>query len=53
VDTSDDTDLKEKLGQRFDELTEDALKSFLGKDMEKMVKVSLDSLERIQEWYIE
>ena len=53
VDISDDQDLKKKLGQRFDELTEDALKPFLGKDMEKMVKVSLDSLEKIPEWYIE
>ena len=53
VDISDDQNLKKKLGQRFDELTEDSLKPFLGKDMEKMVKVSLDSLEKIPEWYIE
>ena len=53
VDTSDDKDLKVKLEQRFDGLTEDALKSVLGEDMEKMVKVSLDSLEKIPEWYIE
>lgn len=53
VDTGDDKDLIKHLEQRFNGLTEDSLKSFLGKDMKKIVKVSLDSLEKIPEWYIE
>jgi hypothetical protein len=53
VDTSDDESLKAKLAQRFNVLTEDFLRSYLGQDMEKIVKVSLDSLEQIPEWYIE
>ena len=53
MDTKDDKDLKEDLSQRFNSLTEDSLKPFLGKDMEKIVKVSLDSLEKIPEWHIE
>jgi len=53
MDTKDDNDLKDKLSQRFNSLTEDSLKPFLGKDMQKIVKVSLDSLEQIPTWYIE
>jgi hypothetical protein len=53
VDTKDDEELRDNLNQLFNELTEDTLKPFLGKDMEKIVKVSLDSLEKIPEWYIE
>ena len=53
MDTKDDNDLKDKLSQRFNSLTEDSLKPFLGKDMEKIVKVSLDSLEQIPTWCIE
>ena len=53
MDTKDDKDLKDKLSQRFNRLTEDSFKPFLGKDMEKIVKVSLDSLEQIPTWYIE
>lgn len=53
MDTKEDKDLKDKLSRRFNSLTEDSLKPFLGKDMEKIVKVSLDSLEQIPTWYIE
>ena len=53
MDTKGDKDLKDKLSQRFNSLTEDSLKPFFGKDMEKIVKVSLDSLEQIPTWYIE
>ena len=53
VDTKDAKDLKDDLNQDFNSLTEDSLKPFLGKNMEKIVKVSLDSLEKIPEWYIE
>ena len=53
VDTSDDQDLKETLKTRFDSLNEASLKPYLGKDVQKIVKVSLDSLEKIPEWYVE
>jgi len=53
VDTEDNKELKAHLKRLFDELTEDSLKPYLGKDMEKTVRVSLDSLEEIPEWYIE
>lgn len=53
VDTKDDKDLRDNLNQLFNKLTEDTLKPFLGKAMEKIVKVSLDTLEKIPEWYIE
>jgi len=53
MDTSDNKDLRDNLRQRFNSLTEDSLRPFFGKDMEKIVKVSLDSLEKIPTWYIE
>ncbi|MGD8664759.1 MAG: hypothetical protein PVI38_10240 [Desulfobacterales bacterium] len=53
VDTNDDKDLKETLKKRFDSLNEASLKPYLGKDMQRVVKVSLDSLEKIPEWYVE
>jgi hypothetical protein len=53
MDTSDNIDLRDNLRQRFNSLTEDSLRPFFGKDMEKIVKVSLDSLEKIPTWYIE
>jgi hypothetical protein len=53
VDTEDDRELKDHLKQVFKKLTPDSLEPSLGKDMQKLVKVSLDSLEEIPEWYIE
>lgn len=53
VDTKDDKELRDNLNQLFNKLSEDTLQPFLGKDMEKIVKVSLDSLEKIPEWYVE
>jgi hypothetical protein len=53
VDTQNNKELKTHLKQRFDDLSEDSLRPYLGKDMEKTVRVSLDSLEEIPEWYIE
>lgn len=53
VDTQNNKELKAHLKQRFDKLNEDSLRPYLGKDMEKTVRVSLDSLEEIPEWYIE
>jgi hypothetical protein len=53
VDTEDNQELKAHLKKLFNNLTEDSLKPYLEKDMEKIVKVSLDSLEEIPQWYIE
>lgn len=53
VDTHDDKNLKKILNERFDSLNEASLKPYLGKDLQRIVKVSLDSLEKIPEWYIE
>ena len=53
VDTNDDENLKETLKARFDSLTEASLKPYLGKALQKIVKVSLDSLEKIPQWYVE
>ena len=53
VDTNADKDLKETLKARFDRLNAASLKPFLGKEMQKIVKVSLDTLEKIPEWYVE
>ena len=53
VDTEDNQELKAHLKQLFNNLSEDSLKPYLGKDIEKIVKVSLDSLEEIPEWYLE
>ena len=53
VDTEVDRELKDHLKQIFDKLTQESLEPFLGKEMQKLVKVSLDSLEEIPEWYIE
>jgi len=53
VDTEDGRELKDHLKQIFNKLTQDSLEPSLGKDMQKLVKVSLDSLEEIPEWYIE
>jgi hypothetical protein len=53
VDTEADKESKDHLKQIFGKLTQDSLKPLLGKEMQKLVKVSLDSLEEIPEWYIE
>jgi hypothetical protein len=53
MDTRDDEALKDNLSRRFNNLTKDSLKPYLGEEMEKIVKVSLDSLEKIPEWHIE
>ena len=53
IDTKDQEQLKARLNQLFSDLTEDSLKPYLGKDLEKVSKVSLDSLEEVRDWYIE
>ncbi len=53
VNTDDDADLKAHLNRLFNSLTGDSLKPYLGQKMDKIVKVSLDALEKIEQWYIE
>jgi hypothetical protein len=53
IDTKDNAQLKTRLNQLFGDLTEDSLRPYLGKDLEKISKVSLDSLEEVRDWYIE
>jgi len=53
IDTKDNEALKAHLDQLFGKLTGDSFKPYLGKDLEKIAKVSLDSLEEVRDWYIE
>ncbi len=53
VNTENDPELKAHLNRLFSKLTEDSLRPYLGKKLDKIVKVSLDSLEKIEQWYIE
>ena len=53
VDTKDNQAIKDQLNNLFNNLTEDSLRPFLGDDLNKIVKVSLDSLEKVQQWTIE
>ena len=53
VDTRDNPAIKTELNSIFEELTEAAFKPFMGVEFEKLVKVSLDSLVEVKDWYIE
>jgi hypothetical protein len=53
VDTENNRELEDHLKHIFNKLTQDCLKPSLGNDLQRLVKVSLDSLEEIPEWYIE
>ena len=53
VDIGDRVDLKDQLNRLFHNLTEESIRASLGKDFEKIVKVSLDSLEKVKGWYVE
>lgn len=53
VDHGRDEKLIEQLEQMCANLTEDALKPFLGKEFERIVKVDLDLLEDVRGWYVE
>ena len=53
IDTKYNEEMKAHLNQLFDKLTEDSFKPYLGKDLEKIAKVSLDALEEVRDWYIE
>lgn len=53
VDRGQKQELFDQLQRLCENLTEDSLKPLLGGEFERMVKVSLDSLEEIKGWYIE
>jgi hypothetical protein len=53
VDTAGDEALKVRLNEIFKNLTDASVRTKLGKSFEKIVKVSLDSLAHIQDWYVE
>ena len=53
VDTAGDEALKVRLNEIFNNLTDASVRTKLGKGFEKIVKVSLDSLAHIQDWYVE
>jgi hypothetical protein len=53
LDVGDRQDLKNPLNRLFNSLTENTIRPSLGKVFEKMVKVSLDSLEEVKGWYVE
>lgn len=53
VDTAGDETLKDRLNEIFNNLTDASVRTKLGKSFEKIVKVSLDSLAHIQDWYVE
>ena len=53
VDTGGDEALKVRLNEIFNNLTDASVRTKLGENFEKIVKVSLDSLAHIQEWYVE
>ena len=53
VDRGQDQTIVEQLAQMCARLTDDALKSLLGQEFERLVKVDLDFLEEIKGWYVE
>ena len=53
IDTEGDGTLKKSLDDRFANITNESVRPLLGKSFAKVVKVSLDALARIQDWYVE
>jgi hypothetical protein len=53
VDRGQEEKLLKQLEQMYAKLTDDALKSLLGKEFERMVRVDLDLLEDVKGWYVE
>ena len=53
VDTEGNDLLKSTLDQQFKNLTKESLLYHLGDELEKIVKVSLDSLTHAHGWYVE
>ena len=53
IDTAGDEGLKNKLNEIFKSLTDESIRPKLAESFEKIVKVSLDSLTHIRDWYVE
>jgi hypothetical protein len=53
INTDGDVKLKADLNTIFKNLTDESMRPFLGRSFEKVVKVSLDSLAQIKDWYVE
>ena len=53
VDTGANKALRDQLNKIFKNLTDESIRPKLGKSFERMVKVSLDSLAKTDEWYVE
>jgi hypothetical protein len=53
VDTGGNDRLKKQLSQVFNKLTDASFRSKMGKNFERIVKVSLNSLTNIHDWYVE
>jgi len=53
VDTGGNVGLKDQLNHVFQNLTSQSVSAKLGKNFERIVKVSLDSLAHIADWYVE
>ena len=53
VDTAGEDRVKDRLQRAFQSLSEADFEPFLGKSLQQVVKVSLDSLAGMQDWYIQ
>jgi hypothetical protein len=53
VDTEDDEALKNQLGQMFGVITENVLRKNIGSNLDRLNKVSLDTLAHIESWYVQ
>jgi len=53
VDTGGAADIKERLDGSFEGLTEQSLRDHMGAELERMNKVSLDTVAHIENWYLE
>lgn len=53
VDIGDRKDLRKQLNRLFNNLTDESIRASLGNEFERIVKVSLDSLEKVKGWYVE
>lgn len=53
IDTAENESLQTHLNEKFQSLSSAHLEPYFGRTLERMVKVSLDSLAGIKNWYIE
>jgi len=53
LDIEGDTAMRAELIRRFDELTESSLAPYLGRELEKLVKIPLDEVAELKGWCVE